>query len=969
MRGIGVLRVDRQGDREAVGIARRLTACARCGVALAFALASLLFGNAPALAQDQGTIEGVVIDSKTGDPIIEAGIEVIGQQKKIKTDLDGKYSITLPPGSYELRIFAPLYQGTRLQNVVVKAGQVTHAPANLKPQGEAAVETVEVVAEAKKAAEATQLVQRQKAAVVSDTISAQQIAKSPDTKASEIVRRVPAVTIQDDKFMFVRGLGPRYSSSLLNGSQLPSTDPNKRVIPLDLFPADFIAALNLIKTYNPDLPGDFAGGLLDIILREYPAQFTYSLGFETGINTATTFQTYDTYHTSCPTADYFGFGANCRNLPSIFGNHPSGATLTPTTPQMQRLVASLPINWNIDQATAPPNYSFIGSVGTTWGPFGFNLGAIYKTNYQVYRDAALNSYGSLATFNDPKGGDLFTYDVSDFKTQLGAILTTGYELSPNHKLIGNALVDRLSRDRVYNGSGVTEQSPDFGTLSTSQQYTADQLGFGQLGGRDHWDLLDLDWRAAWAPTSDDAPDNKFLEFQESSVPPQLSSISNPVRTFATLHEFLQDYKFDVTMPFIARLPFTDAWSDHTAKFKAGPAYSYRDRTFDYRLFTIQANATDTPLIPPPDDLFIPPNFGTAPPFPLRFRETTLPRDSFDASEQIAGGYLMTDLQLIPDRLRFVGGVRVEYSYIAVDGFDFAEGPVHTRLNDLDPLPGVNLIYTPRPDMNVRYSVSRTLARPEFRELDPTLFIVAIGERAFLGNPNLVETHIINNDLRWEWFFSPLELVSAGFFYKNFDKPIEIVAVSSTSALIDTPNNAQSATLWGFEFEGRKNFGFLTDYASRWDWLKPVAPELYNVQFLSNISIIQSNVTGLTTPPPFQGQVITNTSRQMTGQPNYVINASLEYQNATWGVWRLLYNRVGQTIVAAGVDGLPDIEQQPRNALDAVWLAPFTVYGTPLTGKVSVENILNDRYLQLQGDRVTKLYLYGATFKFGVQYTF
>jgi len=779
------------------------------------------------------------------------------------------------------------------------------------------------------------------------------------------------VTIKDNKFLVVRGLGERYSSALLNGNRLPSTDPNKRVVPLDLFPADFIDALTIIKTYTPDLPGDFAGGLLDITLREYPAQFTYSLGFQSSVNTATTFQTYDTYHTSCPLGDYFGFGSSCRDLPSIFGNAPSSSTLHPTTPQMQRLVASLPDNWNIDQAEAPPNYSFNGSVGTSWGPFGFNLAAIYKTAYQVYRDEAVNSYGSLATFQDPKGGYLFTYDQSNFETQLGAILTTGYEISPNHKLIGSALVNRHSVDAVYNGSGVTEQSPDFTTLSTSQQYTADQLGFGQIGGRDHWDPLDLDWRFAWAPSKEDTPDNKFLEFIESSQPPVLSQISLPQRTYGTLNEFLQDYTVNATVPFRTGLPFTDAWSGLAAKFKTGGAYSYRDRTFDYRVFLIQTNPNpDIPLNPPPDSLFIPPNFGATPNFPLNFHENTKPSDSFDATEQIAAGYGMFDLPLIPDRLRFVGGVRLEYSYIAVNGSLInTEQPVTPRLNNLDPLPGVNFIYTPRPDMNVRYSVSETVSRPEFRELDPTEFVVAVGQRTFLGNPNLVESHIVSNDLRWEWFFSPLELASAGFFYKNLNKPIEIVAVSATSSLIDTPNNAESGTLWGFEFEGRKNFGFLTDYASRWNWLQPLAPELYNVQFQSNISIVQSNVTGLTAPAPFEGQVITNGSRSLVGQANYVINAALEYQNATWGVWRLLYNRVGPYIVAAGVDGLPDIEQQPRNQLDFAWLAPFTVSGTPLTGKFAVENILNARYLQLQGDRVTNRYLAGATFYLGVTYTF
>jgi hypothetical protein len=919
-----------------------------------------------------------VVDSKTGDPIIEAGIEVIGQQKKVKTDLDGKYRVTLPPGSYELRIFAPLYQGTRLQNVVVTAGQVTHAPANLKPQGEAAVETVEVVAEAKKSAETTQIVQRQKAAVVSDNISAQQIQKSPDTKASEVVRRVPAVTIQDNKFMFVRGLGPRYSSALLNGSRLPSTDPNKRVVPLDLFPADFIDALTLIKTYTPDLPGDFAGGLLDIQLREYPAQFTYSLGFTTSVNTETTFQSFDTYHTSCPTADYFGFGANCRDLPSIFGNRIPPSNLIPTA-QQQRLVGSLPVNWNIDRATAPPNFGFTGSVGNSWGPFGFNMAAIYKTEYKVRRDQAINSYesGNMMTM-EPQAQQLFTYNQSDFETQLGAILTTGYQLSPNHKFFGNALVNRRSDDQVLDGEGKTF-SFDFPNFSTSQLYTADQVGLGQIGGRHHWDAVDTDWRASWAPSSEDQPDGKFLIYQQPDQPPPKISTLTPStdRTFATLNEFLQDYNADLTAPFKTRLPFTDVWSGMAAKLKTGAAYSYRQRNFDYRIFASEINDINNLPNPsaPPDQILIPRNYGLPPQgFPLRFGE--VPQSStFNASQQIAAGYGITDLPLVLDRLRFVGGVRLEYSYIASNGMQPAGGgPANARLNNLDPLPGVNFIYTPRGDMNVRYSVSGTVSRPEFRELTPTQYIVAIGQRTFQGNSNLVESHIISNDLRWEWFFTPLELASASFFYKDISKPIEIVALSSTSQNIDTPVNADSGTLWGFEFELRKNFGFLTSYAARQSWLQWMAPELNNVQLLSNVSVIQSNVTGLGKFPngtSCTGSkcVITNTNRPLVGQASYVVNAALEYQNATWGVWRLLYNTVGPYIVAAGVDHLPDIEQQPRNELDAVWITQFSPFGTPLTGRFAVENLLNDQYLQTQGDHVTNSYRTGLKFTFNVTYTY
>jgi hypothetical protein len=942
-------------------------------------LALLLVGIAPARGQEGavGTIEGVVIDSKTGDPIIEAGVEVIDQNKKVKTDLDGKYSVKLPPGMYELRIFAPLYQGTRLKSVIVTPDKITRADANLKPEGEAGVETVEVVAEAKKSAETTQILQRQRAAVVSDTISAQQIVKSPDTKASEIVRRVPAVTIKDNKFIVVRGLGERYSSALLNGSRLPSTDPNKRVIPLDLFPADFIDSLNIIKTYTPDLPGDFAGGLLDIQLREYPTRFTYSIGVQTSVNTATTFQSFDTYHSSCPVDDYFGFGSNCRDLPGIFGNSQIPKNLT--TAQQQQLVGSLPVNWNINRMTAPPNFSLTGSVGDSWGPFGINLAAIYKTQYLVRRDEAFNSYesGSPVT-GQPQASQIFTYNQSDFETQLGAILTTGYQLSPNHKFFGNALVNRRSDDQVLDGEGKTF-SFDFPNFTTSQLYTADQLGFGQIGGRDHWDALDADWRAAWAPSSEDQPDGKFLVYQQpdAPAPPHITDFSPSTdRTFATLNEFLQDYNADITVPFKTRLPFTDVWSGLAAKFKTGAAYTYRHRTFNYRIFATtinSANEGSIDLTLPPDQILIPPNYGEPTQgFPLSFQEVPQ-NNNFDASQTIAGGYGMFDLPLVQDRLRFVGGVRLEYSYIASNGTSLL-GPADARINNLDPLPGVNFIYTPRPDMNVRYSVSETVSRPEFRELTPTQFIVATGQRTFQGNSNLVESHIISNDLRWEWFFTPLELASASFFYKNLDKPIEIVALSSTSQNIDTPVNANSGTLWGFEFELRKNFGFLTPYAARQNWLQWMAPELNNVQLLSNISIIESNVTGLGKLPngsSCQGSqcLITNTSRPLQGQAKYVVNTALEYENATWGVWRLLYNTVGSYIVAAGVDHLPDIEQQPRNQLDAVWITQFAPFGTPLTGRFAVENILNDRYLQTQGDLVTNRYLGGVKFTFGVSYTY
>src|SRR6202158_5104392 len=296
-------------------ISRRIVgALLGVGVSIGVACDAVNAEQNPAPEPQMGTLSGKAPNKATGDRISEPGIEVVQTGKRVRTDLDGKYVIKLPPGTYELRVFAPLYQGSRLQKVVVRATQVTTADASLMPEGQANVEVVEVVAQADKAAEATQVTDRKKAAVVSDNIAAETITKSPDRTAAEVIKRVPAVTIQNGKFVFVRGLGERYSSALLNGSRLPSTDPSKRVVPLDLFPAEFIESLNILKSYTPDLPGDFSGGLVDIRLREFPDQLTYTIGLTTGANTTATFQRFQTYKGS--DLDYLGLGARFRARPA-----------------------------------------------------------------------------------------------------------------------------------------------------------------------------------------------------------------------------------------------------------------------------------------------------------------------------------------------------------------------------------------------------------------------------------------------------------------------------------------------------------------------------------------------------------------------------------------------------------------------------------------------------------------------------
>ena len=911
-----------------------------------------IFAEAQQPPSASGTITGQVIDASTGDAIIDAGVEIIGVRKDIRTDIDGRFSVKVPAGTYQVRFFAPLYQGARLEKVVVEPNKVAHADVPLKPEGQAGVEVVEVVAQASKAAEATQLIKRQKAAVVSDNIGAETITKSPDADAAEVVQRVPAVTIKDNKFIFVRGLGERYSSALLEGSRLPSPDPERRVVPLDLFPAEFIDSISIVKSYTPDLPGDFSGGLADIDLVDFPQQLTYGIGVSTAGNSQTTFQKFDTYKGS--KLDYFGFGGDYRKLPSgipdgLLGDRPKA--------QLQAFGRSFKTIWETDDMTAPPDFNFGFQVGNRWGPFAARLAGNYRTEWRSRRMVE-KQFIQGGDLQNPQAvlADNFRFDRSVFETRLGGVFTAAYEISPTHRLTFRSLIDRNTEDETLIGDGVSEQTR-LPVRSTEFTYKQDELDFGQVGGNHHFDWIDVDWHTALSRTTENVPDQRFttaIDTSNNGVFTFSNDAHGGSRVFQDLTEYLTDSQIDFTVPFKTALPFTDVWSGLPAKLKFGPAYLHRHRDVNLRIFTFDVNLTEggrpIDLSAPFNQVLNPDNIGGAAPFPIQFRDDTQPQDAFKASHEIGAGYTMLELPLIQDRLRLIGGVRTEYSYIKLHVREGTQGSKRTIIkNNLDPLPGVNLVYSPRNDMNVRAAWSRTVSRPEFRELSPAVYPAPRGLRGLVGNPNLVETDVDSYDLRWEWFFTPTELVALSGFYKTIDKPIETAVFISGSAPQDTFAQNKDGKLAGFEFEGRKNLGFLT-------------PALENVNFLTNVSYVHSEVTAEL------AQLGTTRKRALQGQADYVVNAAVEYNHPRWGTARLLYNTVGPKITAVqDVTGLPDFVAGRRDQLDLIFLSKIEPWGVPLNVKLAVENILNDNYPTTVGSTIQEDYRTGVTVSLGLSY--
>jgi hypothetical protein len=927
----------------------------RIGLGGATLLCMLAANAAVGIAQQvpaTATIAGRVTDKVTGEPVIDAGVEVVGQNITARTDIDGRFTVKVRPGRYQVRVFAPFYQALRLENVQATADKVANVSAALPPT-KAGMDVVEVVAQADKAAEATQLQQRRQAPVVSETVSAEVIKKSPDSDAAEVVQRVPAVTVKDDKFIFVRGLGERYSSALLNGSRLPSTDPDRRVVPLDLFPADFIESLAVMKSYSPDMPGDFSGGLVDIHLREFPEKLTWSLGVSGGGNTQVTAQDYKTYKGG--SLDYLGLGGSARNIPARV---PDNLTVAGDAEKAfsGKLFKDV---WTPQTDIAPPNSGVAFSIGDSLGPLGVSFGALYTTEYKR-RSQIERQFQNRGSIDNPQIDvrDDFLFDVSEFETRIGGVFTAAYKLGTTTKLTFRSLIDRNTTDEVTVGNGAIEQlGPKSDQRETSLRYTEEQLAFAQLSGEHRFPWLWLDWRTAFSQSTQDVPDQRYTTYVTDVRGQHPLAFSNDSlggsRIFSALDEVLSDSALDFTIPFKTALPFTDVWSGLPGKVKFGPAFANRDRDFTMRRFRYRVPAGAFDLTLPPEDLLGPANIG---PGGVTFDEETQPRDTFRASQRVIAGYGLLELPLVGEKLRFVGGTRYEDSHIRLNTFDDLGNSVHPVKDDGDWLPGANLIYSVREDMNFRLGYSRSVSRPEFRELSPTQFPAPRGLRPVVGNPDLVETRIKNYDFRWEWFFSPLELVSVSYFRKDLSKPIEQTVIPQSSNNADSFINAQDAELQGFEVEGRKDFGF-------------AAPWLKNLTLFANVAYIDATVNVPRQRTGGVATVATSTTRTLQGQAPYIANAVLDYTHPRWGTARLLYNTAGARITSAGSFGLPDIFEEPRDQLDAVLILPFRLFDTRFTAKLGAENLLDDPVVFTQGGEIQRQYTKGIKVFAGLSYAY
>lgn len=910
----------------------------------AVALAALLALTTGARAQGNGRVSGAVLDASTGRGLPGAQVAVQGSALRASAGVDGRYTIEgVPPGTHALVVTHLGYAAKTVTGVQVGAGRaaaldVTLAPATLL-LGE-----ITVTARTERGSVSRALDDQRTAVGVVSSVTAEQIARSPDSDAAQAVQRVSGVTLQDGKYVSVRGLGERYTTTSLNGARIPSPDPERKMVPLDLFPAGMLQAVTTSKTFTPDQPGDFSGAQVNLRTREYPAGRTFALSLSAGANDAVT----GTPLPLAPTVgrEWLGVAGAEREVPALVRR---AGTLTGNLSRTDRnrVIGSFRNAWSAREGTAGPSLSGAFTLGGTDGVAGREVGYLVTGSYAHGYEARLDEVRTRA-YADGAGE---AAEAARFTGTTGRTSVLWAGLANLSIRLGEGT--RVSLDNMLNRTADNEARRETGSdenLGASVLHI-DRLRFVERTVRSHQLRGEhafgaghgVRWAAAASAVDRDEPDRSEVVYSSEIDPatgamlPRAwfgASSEAAVRTFAALaeraYEGAGSYAFSFPGSRGHRVE-VGGLVRRTARDADNAAYSL----FSQRLPRAEREAAPEEIF---DGRYVQgdaDHFGIAP---------LGQGGSYQVEDRLAAGYAMAEVGIAPS-VRLVGGARLERSRVTVDAQPTTGQAVRSTPEYLDLLPSAALNVTLGDRQNLRLSASQTLARPEYREIAPVQYREVIGAENLVGNPNLRRTLIRNLDLRWELYPAAGEVLSVAVFAKRFHDPIERVYLAQSGTAVVTFENARGAENYGVELEARKTLGFL---AERLDALTGFA----------NVTLMHSDIR---LDPAVGSQ--RNTERPMVGQAPYVVNAGLTYAPGSGAASAtLLYNVTGRRIHSAAEAPLPEVYEMPRHLLDLAFR--FPVRGG-LSAKVDGRNLLDASHELRQGTVVRESYRTGRSFSVGV----
>ncbi|MDQ3368905.1 MAG: TonB-dependent receptor, partial [Myxococcota bacterium] len=896
---------------------------------------------APAAAPT-GTVTGTVLDNLSELGMAAATIQITGGpagDQTLATELDGTFTLTLAPGTYAITFSTPDFiEATRTVTVVV--GKTQRLELGLDPLPKTATgETIEIVGTIDTRKESAVLAVRRAAATVSDGVSSQEISRTPDSNAGDAMKRVVAVSVVDGKYVALRGLEGRYVTSLLNGVLLPSPEPDRNAVPLDLFPTNLLSTMTVHKSYSAELPGQFGGGTLAIATSSFPTDFEMRLGVSTSANTASTGQEGLSNAHASGFRSFLGFDDGRRALPDAIPRNQAVRGMEPG--RMEQIGEAMPNVWTPTGETVTPNLSLNAMVGDSMKLAGKRVG--YLATGMMRRNFSVREGQTART--QLVGGELMEserldYQIGNAEATLGSLANVGIDLDADNQLNLLGLYTHVGEDQSQAASGFSDA--DASEIDVSRlSFVERELAFAQLHGthklsRKHG--LELRWQGNYATTRRDELDSRDLLYL---VDPDggryyRDQPGSGQHFWQSLKDTAGGGGFDVRL----RLG--------GVQLRAGGAAALSDRALGGRRFRYKFIGSDTSVRGlAGEEMFSAEHIG--PDFELE--EGTLHEDAYQASLDVFGGFAMAEIPM-DDKLRMVAGVRYERSQQDLRNgsrYAVAGNIASVDRSDDDVMPTANFVYAARPDMNVRAAYSYTLARPRFRELAPFLFFDYVRRRDISGNPELVTTHIHNADVRWEWFPAEDEVFAASVFGKYFRDPIEQVLANSNSNNDATFLNADGGSLVGAEVEARTTLGRLT-------------PALSKLRVGTNISVMRSRVD----LGDAQAQMLlTSKQRPLYGQSPFVVNINLGYADPKLVDVNLLYNVIGSRISDVGAEGLPDTYERPLHRLD---LVAARLLRKDLRLKLSIANVLNQQVVLEQDDITVNSYAPGVSFALGLDWT-
>jgi TonB-dependent receptor len=912
---------------------------------------SVLSAAAPIVAAAQqpsavrtGRIVGRIIDATTGQGLSDVGVQIVGTTLGGSSAVEGRYVVSnIPAGTVTIQVRRLGYAPKSITGILLDAGQTLEQNITMQP-ATTQLEVVRTTASSERGS-VTEALDRQRTATgIVSAVTAEQITRSPDGDAAQAVQRVSGVTVQDGKYVFVRGLGERYTTASLNGTRIPSPEPEKRVVPLDLFPAGLLQTITTSKTFTPDQSGDFSGAQVDIKTREFPAhrQFTYSL--TSGVNSGTT----GSRILTAPRAggERFAWVGDRRNLPGMVASIGNFSQINLNQGDKNLLINTFRDSWTPLTERAQPHVSTSISVGGNDAVAGHRVGYIASGTYSLSQDEKSDQVRALADRGPTPGStremDRFEGSTGTTSVLWGGLLNVSTLIGKNTHLMTNNTYNRTADNDARSESGSIE-SDGIAAHIDRLQYVERSVRSNQLAAEHQLGARStVDWSVTSSDVRRDEPDrSEFVTVLDPARPGEQLWLNTgnqgAVRTFSKLHETNGEGR--------ANYQYTFTWRGREHSLKAGGLYRSTDRDADSRAFSISAAGIgESVRVLPPEQLFdgrftrgSTGNFDLAP---------LGQGGSYAAADRLSAGYVMTEVGL-SGRFRLIAGARFEHDQLQVDAQSTLGAPVSTQKHWNDLLPSVALNVRLTDAQSVRVSLSRTLARPEYRELSPVISRDVIGGDNVQGDQNLERTRISNADLRWEWYPDAGEVVSVAMFAKRFARPIERVyqATGGSTARTVFYINTDGADNYGVELELRKSLGAL-------------ARALTPFTLFSNATIMESRIRlGETTASA------TNKDRRMVGQAPYVVNAGLTYSPRVGSTSAtLMVNRTGDRIDAAGDQPLPDVIEEPRTSMDFSLRFPVL---SAVSARFDAKNLLDDPFATVQGTVTRESYTTGRVFQFGL----